>query len=117
MTNRRKLKICLIGKNILVQSRSTDRGMLWLLAQGLSKNGHDVTIISTSSPIGKPEIFRDGIEAHYVFDGISKIKAMNFSKAAFSKFKELHQKKHFDILHSLDDSGYEISRKKINFTF
>lgn len=115
MTNKRKLKICLIGKNILVQSRATDRGMLWLLAQGLSKNGHDVTIISTSSPIGKSEIFRDGIEAHYVFDGMAKMKSMSFSKAAFAKFKELHQKKCFDILHSLDDSGYEISRKKNQF--
>jgi hypothetical protein len=39
---------------------------LWPLARGLSERGHDVTIISTVSPLKKAEVYRDGIRAFYL---------------------------------------------------
>lgn len=112
----KKLRICLIGQKILVQSRSSDTAMLWPLAQGLSKRGHDVTIISTSSPLKKSEIIRDGIKAYYIYDDIKiKSKHHKFVDLCHKKFTQLHNEKPFDLVHSLDNSAYKIGRHKKSF--
>ncbi len=111
--NEKKLRICLVGQKILVQSRATDSGMLWPLAQGLSQKGHDVTIISTTSPLKKPEVFRDGIRAYYLYDGpATKSKILRFPDLVFKKFAVLHKDRPFDIVHSVDDSAWKIGRHK-----
>ncbi len=63
------MRICLIGHKIHIQSRAGDTGLLWPLARGLSERGHDVTIISTVSPLKKSELYRDGIRAFYLYEG------------------------------------------------
>jgi glycosyltransferase involved in cell wall biosynthesis len=116
MSTEKKLRICLVGQKILVQSRSSDTAMLWPLAQGLSKKGHDVTIISTTSPLKKAEVFRDGIKAYYVYDGnAAKNKLQKFSDLAHKKFASLHHEKPFDLVHSIDNSGLKIGRHKKSF--
>lgn len=107
-----KLRICLVGQKISVLSRSTDTGLLWPLARGLTERGHDVTIISTSTPLKRPEIFRDGIRAYYLNEGQPQYKTFKFSDAAHRKFISLHKEKPFHIVHSLDDSGVKIGRYK-----
>lgn len=107
-----KLRICLVGQKISVLSRSTDTGLLWPLARGLTERGHDVTIISTSTPLKRPEIFRDGIRAFYLNEGQPQYKTIKFSDAAHRKFLSLHKEKPFHIVHSLDDSGSKIGRHK-----
>lgn len=107
-----KLRICLVGQKISVLSRSTDTGLLWPLARGLTERGHDVTIISTSTPLKRPEIFRDGIRAFYLNEGQPQYKTIKFSDAAHRKFLSLHKEKPFHIVHSLDESGSKIGRHK-----
>lgn len=107
-----KLRICLVGQKISVLSRSSDTGLLWPLARGLTELGHDVTIISTSTPLKRPEIFRDGIRAYYLNEGQPQYKTFKFSDAALKKFSSLHQDKPFHIVHSLDQSGFKIGRNK-----
>ncbi len=107
-----KLKICLIGQKISVMSRSTDSGLLWPLARGLTERGHDVTIISTSSPLRRPEVFRDGIRAYYLNEGQPQYKTFKFADAVHRKFLQLHKEKQFHLVHSLDKSGYKIGRSK-----
>ncbi len=109
------MRICLIGHKIHVQSRAADTGLLWPLARGLSERGHDVTIISTVSPMKKTEIYRDGIRAFYLHEGTSVFKTSRFIDAAHKKFVQLHHEKPFDLVHSLDDSAYKIGRHKKNF--
>lgn len=114
------MRICLIGHKIHIQSRAGDTGLLWPLARGLSERGHDVTIISTVSPLKKPEIYRDGIRAFYLYEGAtgsvnSMFKTSRFIDAAHKKFTQLHHEKPFDLVHSLDDSAYKIGRHKKNF--
>lgn len=114
--NEKRLRICLIGQKIFVQSRASDTGMLWPLAQGLYKKGHDVTIISTSSPLKKAEVFRDGIKAYYIYDGsFAKSKILKFGDLAQKKFFSLHKDKPFDIVHSIDDSAFKIGRYKKSY--
>ena len=109
-----RLRICLIGQKISVLSRSTDSGLLWPLARGLTERGHDVTIISTSSPLKRPEVFRDGVRAYYLNEGQPQYKTFKFSDAVHKKFTSLNQEKPFHLVHSLDKSGFKIGRHKKN---
>lgn len=109
-----KLRICLVGQKIHVLSRSSDTGLLWPLARGLTERGHEVTIISTSTPLKKSEIFRDGIRAYYLTEGQPQYKTIKFSDAAHKKFVALNNEKPFHIVHSLDQSGFKIGRHKKN---
>lgn len=113
-TDTEKFRICLIGQKIPVMSRSTDAGLLWPLARGLTERGHEVTIISTSSPLKRSEVFRDGIRAYYLNENQPQYKTVRFSDAAHKKFLSLNKEKPFDIVHSLDKSGYKIGRNKKN---
>ena len=115
MSSSDKLRICLIGQKIQVQSRSSDTGLLWPLARGLSKKGHEVTILSSTTPLHKSEIYRDGIRAFYLFEGQSLYKTQRFVDAVHKKFASLHLEKPFDIVHCLDDGGFKIGRHKKNF--
>ncbi len=107
-----RLRICLIGQKISVLSRSTDSGILWPLARGLTERGHEVTIISTSSPLKRAEVFRDGIRAYYLNENQPQYKTVRFSEAAHRKFVSLNKEKPFDLVHSLDNSGFKIGRHK-----
>jgi glycosyltransferase involved in cell wall biosynthesis len=109
-----RLRICLIGQKISVLSRSSDTGLLWPLARGLTERGHDVTIISTSSPLKRSEIFRDGVRAYYLNENQPQYKTISFSEAVHKKFISLNKEKPFDLVHSLDNSGYKIGRHKKN---
>lgn len=93
-------------------SRSTDTGLLWPLARGLTERGHEVTIISTSSPLKRAEVFRDGIRAYYLNENQPQYKTIRFSEAAYKKFVSLNKEKPFDLVHSLDNSGFKIGRHK-----
>lgn len=109
-----RLRICLIGQKIPVLSRSTDTGLLWPLARGLTERGHEVTIISTSTALKRPEVFRDGIRAYYLNEGQPQYKTVRFADAAHRKFVALNREKAFHLVHSLDESGYKIGRHKHN---
>lgn len=98
-----------------ILSRSTDAGFLWPIARGLAKQGHKVTVISTKSPIGKAEINRDGVRTFYLQESGSNLKNLKFEEAALQKFIELHKSEPFHILHSLDNSGRRIARRKDEF--
>lgn len=106
------LKICLVGQRFQILSRASDAGFLWPMARGLSRQGHSVTVISTRSPLGRAEVQRDGVTAHYLLEGVSAYSGMKFSQAAYQKFLELHRKEPFHLVHSLDDSGYRIGRHR-----
>jgi glycosyltransferase involved in cell wall biosynthesis len=98
-----------------VLSRSTDSGLLWPLARGLTERGHDVTIISTSSPLKRPEVFRDGVRAYYLNEGQPQYKTFKFSDAVHKKFTALNIEKPFHLVHSMDSAGFKIGRHKKNF--
>ncbi len=109
-----RLRICLIGQKISVLSRSSDTGILWPLARGLTERGHEVTIISTSSPLKRAEVFRDGVRAYYLNENQPQYKTVKFTEAVHRKFVSLSKEKPFDLVHSLDSSGFKIGRHKKN---
>jgi 1,2-diacylglycerol 3-alpha-glucosyltransferase len=106
------LKICLIGQRFQILSRATDLGLLWPMARGLARLGHKVTVISAKSPQRKSVVERDGVIAYYLHEETTKYSGMPFSEAAYQKFIELHRADKFDLVHSLDDSGYRIGKNR-----
>ncbi len=106
------LRICLVGSRFRILSRSTDFSFLWLIARSLTKRGHDVTVISNRSPLGKSEIIRDGVKAYYLLEGVARSNSTNFAQAAYHKFIQLHREEKFDLVHSLDASGVIIAQHK-----
>lgn len=106
------LNICLIAYRFKILSRSSDTGFLWPIARGLAKLGHKVTIISTTSPLGKPEVQRDGVRAYFLHEGSKNSSQLNFQILARSKFLQLHKESPFHIVHSLDAAGYRIGKMK-----
>lgn len=106
------LNICLIGKDFPIQGRATDQSFLWPLAKGMARKGHQVTIISSRSYLGKSEITRDGVKVFYLFDGYPNLAHLPFPVAVFEKFKSLHAEKKFDLVHSFDKSGFLVGRRK-----
>lgn len=102
----------MIGYRFPILGRTSDQGFLWPLAKGLARKGHDVTVISTKSPMGKPEITRDGVRVFYLHEGYPNKANTPFPVAALDKFRTLHKEKPFDIVHSFDRSGYLIGKKR-----
>lgn len=110
-----KLNICLIGSRFQILSRRSDHGFLWPIARGLSKLGHQVTVLSTTSPLGKSEVIRDGVHAFYLEEGLKYRGKNHFADLALRKFQELHKRNPFHLVHSLDQAAYKIARQKKQF--
>lgn len=112
-----KLNICLIGQRFPVMGRASDQGFLWPMTRGLVEKGHQVTVLSTRSPTGKPELLRDGVRLLYLHEGYPNRAGIPFQEAALEKFLELHKEKPFDLVHSFDRAGYLIGRKRRRLNF
>ncbi len=108
------LRICIVAARFVIQGRATDQGFLWPIAKHLSNRGHHVTVISTKSFIGKPEVERNGVKVYYLHDGFPNLSHMKFEKAVLQKFLALHKETPFDIVHSMDRSANLIGKYKKN---
>lgn len=109
------LNICLTSHRFPILSRATDHGFLWPIAKGLAKEGHKVTVLSSSSPMGKPEIIRNGVRVLYLNDGPKNLSHLKFPVAVRQKFAQLHREDPFHLVHSIDNSGYRIGSRKDQF--
>lgn len=108
----KQLNICITAKNFPITTRSSHHGFLWPIARGLAQKGHQVTILSSTNILGKREINQDGVQAYYLCEEDS---SQNFEERLPAQFRQLHQKKPFNIIHSLDSSGYALAQFKKNF--
>lgn len=107
------LNICLTSHRFPILSRATDHGFLWPIAKGLAREGHKVTVLSTTSFLKKPEVTRDGVRVFYLHEGAKNLSRMSFQLAVRQKFMQLHKEEPFHLVHSIDKSGLRIgSRKK-----
>ncbi len=109
------LNICLIAFKFPILGRATDHGFLWPIAKGLAQRGHHVTVIAAKSPLGKQEIERDGVRVFYLHEGYPNFSNVRFEQAALRKFMLLHKEKPFHLVHSIDKSALEISKRKNQF--
>jgi len=112
-----QLNICLIAYKFPILGRASDHGFLWPIAKGLASRGHRVTVIAAKSPLGKPEILRDGVRVFYLYEGFPNFAHLKFEEAVYRKFKELNEKEKFDLVHSIDHSGFKVGKNKKKYKF
>ncbi len=110
--DKKLLKICIISRRFQIQSRASDHGLLWSIAKGLALLGHQVTVISYSSPMNQFKIERDQVTSYFLNDEGSKYKRTSFEESVYQHFLELHKLQAFDLVHSLDSSGIKIAKNK-----
>lgn len=106
------LNICLTSYRFPILSRATDHGFLWPIAKGLAKEGHNVTVLASSSPLKKTEVIREGVKLYFLQEGSKNSSYANFTSAVYQRFNQLHKENPFHIVHSIDKSGYKISNRK-----
>lgn len=75
------------------------------LYRGLAKAGHDVHVFTTSHPKKKEREVEQGVTIHYIKGTPSSIYSTEYFDGSMKKFKELHKKKKFDVIHSESSSG------------
>lgn len=110
----KSLRICIISRRFQILSRSSDHGFIWSIAKGLTLLGHQVTVLSYSSPMNQFKIERDQVTAYFLNDEGSKYKRTSFEESIYQHFLELHKQQAFDLVHSLDSSGSKIAKNKKN---
>lgn len=106
-----KLNICITANYFPIIGRASDFGFLWPIAKKLVELGHSVTVLSSESPQHLPEINREGVQMYFLKEG-AKSYGWNFEEAVEKKFNELHNKKPFHVLHSIDHSGIRVAMNK-----
>jgi len=111
-----KKRVCFVAHKFPVMSRSSDNNFLWTIAKGLSDKGFEVVAIATKSPLNKPLAVRDSVEVHFIHEGPDHLAHLPVAEGIYRKFVELHKKKPFQIVHSIDKSGRKIAylKKKLN---
>lgn len=107
-----QLNICLIANKFPILGRAAEHGFLWPIARGMSTNGHKVTVLSWRNPQGKAVIEQDGVTAHYLGVGLNRPGTLNFQQQVFNKFKILHAREPFHLVHSIDAGGFLVGRHR-----
>lgn len=109
-----QLKICLISRKFPIRGRAADHSYLWMIAKRLSNLGHKVTVIAQRSPQSKSEVLEEGVQVYYL-DNDSKHSPKNLQSLIRTKFAELHRSEAFDIVHTIDKSGYKVIKNSQKF--
>lgn len=106
------LNVCLVDKKFQTLGRTAEHGFLWLIARGLARRGHSVTILAAHNPYGKTEMEADGVRAFFLLEPQNSRRRVPFDIALDRKFRELHKAQPFHILHSLNHDSYRITKQK-----
>ena len=106
-----RLNICLIARKFPLLGRAADHGFLWPVARGLAKRGHQVTVLAWKNPRGESFIEQEGVKAYFIGEA-ANYTTKNYQTRAEQKFRELHQKEAFNIVHSIDSGAFWIGKNK-----
>lgn len=109
--DKENLRICIVAARFPILGRGSDEGFLWPLAKALAERGHKITVLSWQNPQRRSAILTDSIEAYFLGESKTAIRR-EFPDYVWHKFLELHSERPFDIVHSIDDSGYWIGQNK-----
>lgn len=108
------LNICIVSQKFPLTNASGEVSFLWPIARGLVKRGHKVTVISWRNKNRLAFLERDGVRAFFLGEN-SNSSVEDFPSMVLHKFQQLHRTDKFHLLHSLDDSGFQVGRLRKNF--
>ena len=98
----------------LISRKFPTAGFLWAVAQGLTQHGHEVTVLTQRSFSGAaPALNLEGVTVYGLIDARGSGK--EFTELALNKFEEIHRERPFQLVHSIDSSGWMIGRHRKTF--
>ncbi len=109
--NKESFNICLVSERFPLMNTMGEVGFLWPIARGLVKLGHKVTVISWRNKNRIPFVEQNGVKAYFLGESQGAIKD-NFPSLVLKKFQSIHQQTPFDLVHSLDGSGFEVALRR-----
>jgi glycosyltransferase involved in cell wall biosynthesis len=108
-----QLNVCLVSRHFPLSGRAAGPSFLRLIARGLIARGHSVTVLAAEHPHGLPELEDKGLKLHFLLEGrAARLRQDPFPDLVLNKFMELHSKKPFHIIHSVDASALKLGRDK-----
>lgn len=105
------LNICIVARRFPLLNKSGEIGFLFPIARGLVRQGHRVTVLSWRNKNQLGYVERDGVKAYFLGEG-SHDSVESFPQIVLRKFEQLHAQTPFHLLHSLDESGFEVGLKR-----
>ncbi len=111
-----KLNVCLVARQFPIVGRATGFSFLRLIARGLAARDHQVTVLTSEDPMGRPEIEQEGVKVHFLLESrAARARRDPFPALVRNKFIELHQRKPFHLIHSVDNSTLRIGLEKESY--
>ncbi len=107
-----QFNVCIVAGKLPILGRAAQHGFLWPLAKGLADEGHNVTVLSTRSPLNRYKLQRAGVDIYFIKEKESSYKNLPFPDGVKEIFNHLHQESPFHLIHSIDANGYKIIRDK-----
>ena len=105
------LNICIVSNRFPLMNQAGEIGFLFPIARGLVRQGHRVTVLSWRNRSRLNYVEQGGVRAFFLGEGITALPE-SFPELVFNKFRELHAEKPFHLVHSLDDGGREVGRRR-----
>ncbi|MEM2963179.1 MAG: glycosyltransferase family 4 protein [Candidatus Anstonellales archaeon] len=99
------MRVCMFTRTVAQQGKGGVEDHINMLCQGLSKEGIEVEVITTSHPNSLVYEEINGVKYHYVPGSQPKRYSRQWWKNSAKKFLELHLKEPFDIVHSQSAGG------------
>jgi|GEM_PF-1449286 len=94
--------VCFVGKNFSLTQKSGDKESIWPIAEKLSEQGCQVTIVSYKSPTNEKHTKRGNVSVHFVASGSEFVSKEEFPALALEQIADLHELEQIDHVHSLD---------------
>ena len=105
------LNICIVSRRFPLMNQAGEIGFLFPIARGLVRQGHRVTVLAWRNRAKLNYVERDGVRAFFLGEGVTALPE-SFPEIAYGKFRELHAEQPFHLVHSLDDGGREVGRRR-----
>ena len=105
------LNICIVSRRFPLMNQSGEIGFLFPIARGLVKQGHRVTVLSWRNKNRLDYVEQGGVRAYFLGETTATLPGQ-FPEAVLNKFTELHTREPFHLVHSLDDSGSALARRR-----
>jgi 1,2-diacylglycerol 3-alpha-glucosyltransferase len=110
-TAQEPLNICIVSRRFPLLNTSGEIGFLFPIARGLVRQGHKVTVLSWRNKSRLDFVEVGGVKAYFLGEG-NAAPVENFPEQVVRKFQQLHKEQPFHLVHSLDNSGFEVGRRR-----
>ncbi len=108
------MKICMLIRILPTHAKGGMQDHALMLAKGLKKNGHDVTIITTRHPRGIECEDIDGVQVLYLKNTIPGRYSRSWWAESVKATQRLLEAHDFDIIHGQSAGARSLLTKKIN---